>query len=59
MDGVEPLRTLKEYRYDSKLRGVTFGQNAIVVDGVGEHLQVGQTLRHRLEVKRSGRGSRG
>ena len=42
VDGVEPLQTLKEYRYDSKLRGVTFGQNAIIVDGVGEHLQVGQ-----------------
>ena len=35
MDGVEPLQTLKEYRYDSKLRGVMFGQNAIIVEGVG------------------------
>jgi len=42
VDGVEPLRTLKEYRYDSQLRGVTFGQNVIVVDGVGENLKVGQ-----------------
>jgi uncharacterized protein len=42
VDGVEPLRTLKEYRYDPKLRGVLFGQNAIVIDGVGESLQVGQ-----------------
>jgi uncharacterized protein YcbX len=42
VDGVEPLRTLKEYRYDPTLRGVLFGQNAIVVDGVGESLQVGQ-----------------
>lgn len=44
VDGVEPLRTLKEYRYDPNLRGVLFGQNAIVVDGVGEHLQIGQRL---------------
>ena len=36
VDGVEPLQTLKEYRFDPKLRGVAFGQNAIIVDGVGE-----------------------
>jgi MOSC domain-containing protein len=42
VDGVEPLRTLKEYRYDPQLRGVLFGQNAIVVAGVGEYLQVGE-----------------
>jgi len=28
--GEEPLRTLKTYRWDDALRGVTFGQNAIV-----------------------------
>jgi hypothetical protein len=28
--GDEPLRTLKTYRWDDALRGVTFGQNAIV-----------------------------
>ncbi|MDH4167813.1 MAG: MOSC N-terminal beta barrel domain-containing protein [Gammaproteobacteria bacterium] len=28
--GDEPLRTLKTYRWDSSLHGVTFGQNAIV-----------------------------
>ena len=44
VDGVEPLRTLKEYRYDSALRGVAFGQNVIVVSGVGESLRVGQTF---------------
>jgi uncharacterized protein YcbX len=44
VDGVEPLRTLKEYRYDRALRGVLFGQNAIVVDGVGERLTVGASF---------------
>lgn len=44
VDGVEPLRTLKQYRFDSNLRGVTFGQNAIVMDGVREHLRVGQSF---------------
>jgi uncharacterized protein len=28
--GDEPLRTLKSYRWDGALHGVTFGQNAIV-----------------------------
>ena len=41
VDGVEPLRTLKEYRWDRQLRGVLFGQNAIVVRGAGERLRVG------------------
>jgi uncharacterized protein len=44
LDGVEPLRTLKEYRFDPKLRGVLFGQNAIIVDGVGEAVRVGQEM---------------
>jgi hypothetical protein len=37
----EPLRTLKSYRFDRGLMGVTFGQNAIVVDGAGGLLAVG------------------
>ena len=31
--GDEPLRTLRSYRWDAKLRGVKFGQNAIVENG--------------------------
>jgi uncharacterized protein YcbX len=42
VDGVEPLQTLKEYRFDKRLRGVAFGQNVIIVSGVGETLRVGQ-----------------
>ncbi len=41
-DGEEPLATLKSYRFDSKLRGVMFGQNAFPIDGVGRALRVGQ-----------------
>jgi uncharacterized protein YcbX len=44
LDGVEPLRTLKEFRFDRELRGVTFGQNAIVVGGVGRRLRVGDAF---------------
>jgi uncharacterized protein YcbX len=42
VDGVEPLATLKTYRFSNDLLGVMFGQNAIVVGGVGENLRVGQ-----------------
>ena len=44
VDGVEPLRTLKEYRFDRELRGVCFGQNAIVVSGAGRTLRVGDAF---------------
>jgi uncharacterized protein YcbX len=38
----EVLRELHAYRYDARLRGVTFAQNAVIVTGVGQRLQVGQ-----------------
>lgn len=44
LDGVEPLATLKSYRYDRELKGVLFGQNTIVVSGAGSWLRVGQRL---------------
>lgn len=40
----EPLRTLKEFRFNSTLRGVTFGQNMVLVSGRGDELKVGQRL---------------
>lgn len=43
-DPEEPLRTLREYRWSEELRGITFGQNLIVVAGAGRTLRVGQTL---------------
>jgi len=43
-DGEEPLRTLKAQRYDPALRGVTFGWNAIILEGVGAPLEVGQPV---------------
>ena len=42
--GVEPLATLKSYRLNAPLRGVMFGQNAIIVRGVGAMLREGQKL---------------
>jgi hypothetical protein len=43
-DGEEPLRTLKTYRWDRALKGITFGQNLIVVEGAGSWLRVGQAI---------------
>ena len=45
VEGEEPLRTLKSYRWDKALRGVTFGQNLVVVSGAGARLRVGLELR--------------
>ena len=45
IDGVEPLRTLKTYRWNSSLRGVEFGQNVIVVTGAGGTLARGMEIR--------------
>ena len=45
--GDEPLRTLKTFRWDATLRGVAFGQNAIVVAGAGQRLDVGQVFEAR------------
>lgn len=42
--GFEPLNTLRGYRRNAALKGVTFGQNVVIVSGIGSHLQVGQAL---------------
>jgi uncharacterized protein YcbX len=42
--GDEPVRTLRSYRWDARLRGVTFGQNTIVVEGAGRALGVGMSF---------------
>jgi len=44
VEGEEPLRTLKTYRWDPALKGVMFGQNMFVVGGAGESLRVGDEL---------------
>ncbi|MBL8269160.1 MOSC domain-containing protein [Steroidobacter sp.] len=40
----EPLKALKEFRFDRALRGVLFGQNMILTAGLGKELQLGQQL---------------
>lgn len=40
----EPLRTLKRYRWDRTLRGVTFGQNCVIAGGAGATLRAGDRV---------------
>lgn len=40
--GIEPLRTLALYRRNEQLDGVTFAMNAIVLDGEGASISVGE-----------------
>lgn len=47
LDGEEPLRTLKSYRFDRELRGVLFGQNTVIVEGQNALLRCGQALQIR------------
>ena len=42
--GPEPLRTLMSYRASRKPQGVLFGQNLIIVSGVGSRLHIGMRL---------------
>lgn len=39
--GIDPLPALRAHRYDASLKGVTFGQNALVVAQPGDRLRVG------------------
>lgn len=41
-DGEEPLRTLRQYRFSRELKGVVFGQNLILLEGLGREIRVGQ-----------------
>lgn len=43
-EGDEPLRTLKQYRFNRELMGMTFGQNLVLVEGLGRDLCVGQRM---------------
>jgi hypothetical protein len=43
--GFDPLPVLKTFRFDRKLLGVTFGENAVIAGGVGEYLEQGAECR--------------
>jgi len=44
MVGVEPLLTLASYRNNGHNDAITFGQNVVILEGVGERLLVGDEL---------------
>ena len=43
--GLDPLPVLRTFRFDRKLLGVTFGENAVITRGVGEFLECGAECR--------------
>jgi hypothetical protein len=43
--GLDPLPVLRTFRFDRKLLGVTFGENAVITRGVGEFLERGADCR--------------
>ncbi len=43
--GIDPLPVLRTYRFDRTLRGVIFGENAVIVSGAGEILERGAECR--------------
>jgi len=47
--GIEPLPTLATYRHDAALDGVTFGMNAIIAEGAGATISVGDCARCTLD----------
>jgi MOSC domain-containing protein len=47
--GFDPLPLLRTFRFDRKLLGVTFGENAIISRGVGEILERGAQCRVSFE----------
>jgi hypothetical protein len=50
--GVDPLPTLRQFRFDRELKGVTFGWNAVIEAGAGATLRVGEAVRLRPRVPR-------
>lgn len=44
VEGDEPLLTLLQYRRSLELKGVAFGQNAVILSGTGGTVSVGQSL---------------
>jgi MOSC domain-containing protein len=43
--GLDPLPVLRTFRFDQRLLGVTFGENAVIARGVGEFLERGAQCR--------------
>jgi uncharacterized protein len=49
LPGVNPLPVLREFRFDAKLLGVKFGENAVATAGIGEEIERGAACDVTLE----------
>ncbi len=43
MPALDPLPALRAFRFDRELKGVTFGENAVPVAGIGEEIRCGDS----------------
>lgn len=48
--GFDPVSVLRTFRFDRKLLGVTFGENAVITHGVGESIERGAECRVTYEI---------
>ncbi|HYK25565.1 MAG TPA: hypothetical protein VEV18_04860, partial [Steroidobacteraceae bacterium] len=44
-----PLPILRQFRFDRTLKGITFGENAVIASGVGRTVDVGADCTIRLD----------
>jgi uncharacterized protein YcbX len=47
---IDPMPVLRKFRWSNTLRGIMFGENAVVVSGVGESLHAGMACRVSFEA---------
>ena len=52
-EDTDPLPTLRQFRFDRELKGVTFGWNAVIATGAGATLRAGEAVRLRPRVPRA------
>ena len=55
----DPLPVLRQFRFSKTLRGVTFGENAVIVTGSYSHAGAIDTVRRRAGTCRGPRHQRG
>jgi hypothetical protein len=48
--GLDPVPVLRTFRFDRKLLGVTFGENAVITRGVGQFIECGAQARVTYDI---------
>jgi uncharacterized protein YcbX len=54
LPSTDPLPVLRPFRFNKALRGITFGENAVIVSGIGSELERGATCRVSFETGYAG-----